>query len=219
MEVAGIRQVVDAWSDQYAELGARPFINWVQIFENRGAQMCASNPHPHVQIWANLNPPNESKKEDDAQGEYHVHHESCLLCDYLALEMVSGERLVYVNDWFCALVPFWAIWPFETIILSKRHATGLDDLLDAERDALADVLKRITETYDKVFQVSFPYSMGFHQRPTDGAAHPEWHLHAHFYPPLLRSATVRKFMVGYNCQRRRNETSQPNWPRKDCASS
>jgi UDPglucose--hexose-1-phosphate uridylyltransferase len=197
MEVAAIRLVVDTWQAQYAELGALPFINWVLIFENRGAQMGASNPHPHGQIWANLNPPNESKKEQDSQLEYYTSHQSCLLCDYLALETKLGERLIYANDSFSAVVPFWAIWPFETMILSKRHATGLDDLSEVERTDLADILKRVTASYDKLFQVSFPYSMGFHQRPTDGSPHPEWHLHAHFYPPLLRSATIRKFMVGY----------------------
>lgn len=197
MEVAGIRQVVDTWRAQYVQLGALSFINWVQIFENRGAQMGASNPHPHGQVWANLNPPNESRKEDDAQREYHTDHDSCLLCDYLALEIKSGERLICTNDSFYALVPFWAIWPFETMLISKRHTTGMDDLNEAESTALADILKRVTIAYDKLFQVPFPYTMGFHQRPTDGRAHPEWHLHAHFYPPLLRSATIRKFMVGY----------------------
>lgn len=197
MEVAGIRQVVDTWRAQYVQLGALSFINWVQIFENRGAQMGASNPHPHGQVWANLNPPNESRKEDDAQREYRADHDSCLLCDYLAQEIKSGERLVCANDSFYALVPFWAIWPFETMLLSKRHTTGMDDLNEAESTALADILKRVTIAYDKLFQVPFPYTMGFHQRPTDGRAHPEWHLHAHFYPPLLRSATIRKFMVGY----------------------
>jgi len=197
MEVAGIRQVVDEWRAQYAELGTLSFVNWVQIFENRGAQMGASNPHPHGQIWANLNAPNESRKEDDAQREYHTNYDSCLLCDYLALEIKSGERLIWANDSFYALLPFWAIWPFETMLVSKRHTTGMDDFNEAERTGLADILKRVTMSYDKLFQVSFPYSMGFHQRPTDDVAHPEWHFHGHFYPPLLRSATIRKFMVGY----------------------
>lgn len=197
MDVGGIRQVVDTWISQYAELGALPFINWVQIFENRGAQMGASNPHPHGQIWGNLNVPNEPKKEHDAQQEYHTQHGSCLLCDYLTLEIKAGARLICANDTFYALVPFWAIWPFETMLISRRHTTGMDDFNEAERTGLADILKRVTTSYDKLFQVSFPYSMGFHQRPTDGQSHPEWHFHAHFYPPLLRSATIRKFMVGY----------------------
>jgi UDPglucose--hexose-1-phosphate uridylyltransferase len=197
MEVAALRRVVDTWRDQYVELGSLSFVNWVQIFENRGAQMGASNPHPHGQIWANANAPNESLKEDQAQREYHTKHGSCLLCDYLTLEIESGERLICANDSFSALVPFWAVWPFETMIISKRHTTGLDDFNEAERNAFAEILKRLTGSYDKLFQVSFPYSMGFHQRPTDGRAHPEWHFHGHFYPPLLRSATIRKFMVGY----------------------
>jgi UDPglucose--hexose-1-phosphate uridylyltransferase len=197
MEVAGLRQVVDTWTDQYVELGSLSFVNWVQIFENRGAQMGASNPHPHGQIWANANAPNESMKEDNAQREYHTDRNRCLLCDYLRLEIESGERLICANDSFYALVPFWAIWPFETMLISKRHTTGMDDFNETERTGLADILKRLTSSYDKLFQVSFPYSMGFHQRPTDGQAHPEWHFHGHFYPPLLRSATIRKFMVGY----------------------
>ena len=197
MEVAGLRRVVDTWTEQYVELGSLPCVNWVQIFENRGAQMGASNPHPHGQIWANAGAPNESMKEDRVQREYLKEHDSCLLCDYLSLEIKSGERLICANDSFYALVPFWAIWPFETMILSKRHTTGMDDFNEVERTAFADILKRLTSSYDKLFQVSFPYSMGFHQRPTDGVTHPEWHFHGHFYPPLLRSAIVRKFMVGY----------------------
>lgn len=197
MDVPGIRMVVDTWTDQYLELGEVPFVNWVQIFENRGAQMGASNPHPHGQIWANSSIPNEAKKEDDAQREYSRTRHRCLLCDYLALEIKSGERVVCSNASFCAVVPFWAIWPFETMLVSRRHTTGIDDFTEEERNGLADILKQVTMTYDKLFRVSFPYSMGFHQRPTDGVAHSEWHFHGHFYPPLLRSATIRKFMVGY----------------------
>lgn len=197
MSVDQILQVVNTWIAQFEELGARPFISWVQIFENQGALMGASNPHPHGQIWANANPPNESRKEDFAQREHWISHQSCLLCDYLALELKSRERLVCENEGFYALVPFWAVWPFETMLISKQHTSGLDDLNEAERNALADILKRVTIGYDSLFEVPFPYTMGFHQRPTDGRPHPEWHLHAHFYPPLLRSATIRKFMVGY----------------------
>jgi len=197
MSVAEIRPVIDTWIAQYQELGARSFINWVQIFENRGAMMGASNPHPHCQIWANQNAPNESGKEALTQSHYNARHQSCLLCDYYALEAKSGERLVAENAGFYALVPFWAVWPFEILVASKRHVTGVDELTDAERTELADMLKRVTTRYDALFKVSFPYTMGFHQRPTDGRPHPEWHLHAHYYPPLLRSATVRKFMVGY----------------------
>ena len=192
-----IREVIDVWSEQYQELGNRRLINYVQIFENRGAMMGASNPHPHGQIWASESVPNEPAKEQNALSNYSNSRHSCLLCDYLRMERTRGERMVFENEHFAALAPFWAVWPFETMLISRRHAGAFPDLEGAERDALADVLKRITARYDDVFGVPFPYSMGFHQRPTDGAPHPEWHFHAHFYPPLLRSASVRKFMVGY----------------------
>jgi UDPglucose--hexose-1-phosphate uridylyltransferase len=197
METVDLRQVVDVWADQYEQLGGLPFINHVQIFENRGVLMGASNPHPHCQIWANANLPNEPAKEQSALGDYQAANHSCLLCDYLALEEKQAERMVLGDRHFSVLVPFWAIWPFETLLLSKRHVTGLNELNDDERDSLAAILKRLSTRYDHLFEISFPYSMGFHQRPTDGEPHSEWHLHAHFYPPLLRSATVRKYMVGY----------------------
>jgi UDPglucose--hexose-1-phosphate uridylyltransferase len=197
MPVAELRRVVDVWTEEYERLGSLPFINYVQIFENRGAMMGASNPHPHGQIWASSSVPNEPVKEHAAQQQYANSHHSCLLCDYVALERQKRQRVVCENQFFCAVVPFWAIWPFETMIIPIRHAGALPDLEGPARDALAEILRRLTSTYDKLFQVSFPYSMGFHQRPTDGNPHAEWHMHTHFYPPLLRSATVRKFMVGY----------------------
>ena len=197
MPLADLSNVVDVWVDQYRELGSLPFINSVQIFENRGAMMGASNPHPHGQIWANASLPNEAKKELNSLTEYHSSHDSCLLCDYLSLEIKNEERLVWQNEDFVALVPFWAVWPFETLLLARRHTTGLDQLSASERAGLADTLKQLTARYDRLFATAFPYTMGFHQRPTDGEDHVEYHLHAHFYPPLLRSATVRKFMVGY----------------------
>jgi UDPglucose--hexose-1-phosphate uridylyltransferase len=197
MSIPEIRQVLDVWADQYRELGQLDFIKHVQIFENRGAMMGASNPHPHCQIWAQESIPNEVVKEQAAQEDYFRTHGASLLGDYLALELQRGERLVYENEHFVALVPFWAVWPFETLLISRRHMTDLHLLEGAERDALADLLQQLTTRYDNLFRVSFPYSMGFHQRPTDGRAHEAYHLHAHFYPPLLRSATVRKFMVGY----------------------
>ncbi len=197
MEIPALRTVVDTWVSQYEELESRGGIAWVQIFENRGEMMGASNPHPHCQIWATSILPNEAVKELTAQREYPAAHSRCLLCDYLDFEKRSGERIVCENEWFTAVVPFWAVWPFETLVLSKRHRACLGDLDPAERDALAAILKRLTTRYDNLFRTSFPYTMGFHQRPTDGGNYPEWHLHLHFYPPLLRSATVRKFMVGY----------------------
>ena len=197
LEPAALRRVVDTWAEQTEDLGARPLVNYVQVFENKGAMMGASNPHPHGQIWATEHLPNEPAKEQVAQLAYRAAHGSCLLCDYLALELARGKRIVCANDHFVALVPFWATWPFETMIFSRCHVASLPDLSGDERDALADLLQRLTTRYDNLFRTSFPYSAGFHQRPTDGDPHPEWHLHAHFYPPLLRTATVRKFMVGF----------------------
>lgn len=197
MELPAIRQVVDTWVEQYLELGAIPWVQHVQIFENRGAMMGASNPHPHGQIWANERIPNEPAKELAQQRAYAAEHGSCLLCDYLALELAEQQRIVCSNEHFVAFVPFWAVWPFETLVLPRTHYGALSEMGSAARDGLADILRQLTRCYDKLFQISFPYSMGFHQRPTDDTPYPEWHVHAHFYPPLLRSATVRKFMVGY----------------------
>jgi UDPglucose--hexose-1-phosphate uridylyltransferase len=192
-----LRGVVDVWIDELTRIGAEPAIGYVEIFENRGPAMGASNPHPHGQIWATATVPNEPRREQEAMIAYHAGHGTCLLCDYVAMELTHGERIVCANDTFVALVPFWAVWPFETLVLPRRHVAGLDGLTIGERDGVADILKRVTTRYDNMFETSFPYSMGFHQRPCDGHPHDEWHLHAHFYPPLLRSATVRKFMVGF----------------------
>jgi UDPglucose--hexose-1-phosphate uridylyltransferase len=197
MALADLGRVVDVWAEQYEQLGAMPQISYVQIFENRGAMMGASNPHPHGQIWATEHLPINIAREQEAQHEYYESNGRTLLADYLALELEDGARIVCTNQHFVALVPFWAVWPFETLVISRRPVGALPDLAPPERAGLADMLKRLTTRYDNLFQVSFPYSMGFHQRPTDRQAHPEWHLHAHFYPPLLRSATVRKFMVGF----------------------
>jgi UDPglucose--hexose-1-phosphate uridylyltransferase len=196
MPAEAIRTVVDTWVDQYLELGSLDWVRHVQIFENRGAMMGASNPHPHGQIWANERLPNEPAKEL-AQQRARADSGGCLLCDYLDVELDDGERIVTGNEHFTALVPFWAVWPFETLVLPRAHAGALPDLGPDQRDGLADILRRLTRRYDRLFGVTFPYSMGLHQRPTDGDPHRGWHLHAHFYPPLLRSATVRKFMVGY----------------------
>jgi UDPglucose--hexose-1-phosphate uridylyltransferase len=192
-----IRRVVDVWVEQYQELGALDFVNHVQIFENRGEMMGCSNPHPHGQIWAQQTIPNQVVQEELSQAVYLTTNHRCLLCDYAALEIKHQERLVLRTDSFLAVVPYWAVWPFETLVLPQRHLTGMDQMERAERHDLADLLRQLTAAYDRLFDVSFPYTMGFHQRPTDGGKHEEWHLHAHFFPPLLRSATVRKFMVGY----------------------
>lgn len=197
MEPAAIRGVVDVWAEEYARLGARPDIGHVQIFENKGEVMGCSNPHPHGQVWAQRSVPLLPAREGERQAAHFERHGRTLLADYLALEEARGERLVCGNDHFVALVPFWGVWPFETLVVSRRPAADLTALDDAGRDGLADVLKRLTARYDRLFGVPFPYSAGIHQAPTDGRAHPEWHLHMHFLPPLLRSATVKKFMVGY----------------------
>ncbi|GAB2953166.1 UDP-glucose--hexose-1-phosphate uridylyltransferase [Hymenobacter coalescens] len=197
MDVPAIRRVVDLWAEQYQELGSQPDINYVQIFENKGAAMGASNPHPHGQIWAQRTVPTEPAKEAVQQLAYYKEHGRTLLTDYLAIELRDQQRVVLENEHFVVLVPFWAVWPFETLVVARRPVQDVVQLTDEERTALADVLRRLTIRYDNLFQISFPYSAGLHQRPTDGEAHPEWHLHMHFYPPLLRSATVRKFMVGY----------------------
>jgi UDPglucose--hexose-1-phosphate uridylyltransferase len=197
MPVPGIRRVIDTWAEEYARLGALADIGAITIFENRGAMMGASNPHPHGQIWANQTVSGELSKESNGQLEYLRREDSCLLCDYVTLEFERRERVVCVDERFIALVPFWAIWPFETLVLPRSHVASLDALDAPARDSMAGILKELTGRYDALFKVPFPYSMGLHQRPTDGLDHPQWHLHAHFYPPLLRSATVRKFMVGY----------------------
>ncbi len=197
MKPKDIREVVDCWAGESASLGALPWINHVQIFENRGALMGASNPHPHCQIWATATVPVEPSKELTSLVQYRDEQGSCLLCDYCRLELGRGERLVCENESFAVVVPYWAVWPFETLLLSKRHVQDLGQLSANERDDLAAILHQTVCRYDNLFETPFPYSMGFHQRPTDGQEHDECHLHAHFYPPLLRSATVQKFMVGF----------------------
>ncbi len=192
-----IEPVVHTWIGQFRELGGLQSINHVQIFENRGAMMGASNPHPHCQIWATSSIPEAPAKELIAQTAYLKSHGTCLLCDYAALEQSQQVRMVCENEGFVALVPFWAVWPFELLVCSRRHIGSMNDFSDGDSRLLSGILHRVTSTYDKVFGVPFPYSMGFHQAPTDGGNHPEWHFHAHFYPPLLRSATIRKFMVGF----------------------
>jgi UDPglucose--hexose-1-phosphate uridylyltransferase len=192
-----IHNVIDVWVEEFQKLSQQPGINYVQIFENRGLMMGCSNPHPHGQIWATSTLPNEPRKEQEAFADHKRQNGSCLLCDYINLEEASRERLVDGNDHFLAVVPFWATWPYEILLLSKRHFGNMSALDGTERSALAGILKCVTSRYDNLFQVPCPYSMGFHQQPTDDRDHPEWHFHAHFFPPLLRSATVRKFMVGF----------------------
>lgn len=196
MSLAEIRPVVDCWAEQYAELNRMPGIAYVQIFENRGEMMGCSNPHPHCQVWASSVVPNEVVKEDASQREYFQAQGRTLLSDYLDREIACGERIVEVNETFAALVPYWAVWPFEVMIASRQPVSSVDELDEAGRDGLAAILKSVTTRYDNLFHIPFPYSFGFHQRPARPAG-AGWHLHGHFYPPLLRSATVRKFLVGY----------------------
>jgi len=197
LPLAAVEEVIHTWVNQSRELEALDWIRYVQIFENKGAIMGCSNPHPHSQLWATHSIPNEPAKELFSQKEYFVLHQTGLLIDYLREEERTGERIVAANKDFTALVPFWAIWPFEMMVTGHRSAARLADLTLQEQSSLAAIFSDVTRRYDRIFGVSFPYSMGFHQAPADGDAHPEWVLHAHFYPPLLRSATVKKFMVGY----------------------
>jgi UDPglucose--hexose-1-phosphate uridylyltransferase len=196
MELPAIVEVVRTWISQFAELSATPGLSHVQIFENRGEMMGASNPHPHCQIWATRSIPQAPARELSAQQAYLKKHGSCLLCDYLKLEEIEKSRIVCSNEAFVVLVPYWAVWPFEVLVCSRRHLGTLLEFKASEASQLAAILKQIVSTYDRVFEVAFPYSMGFHQSPINGD-YPECHFHAHFYPPLLRSATVRKFMVGF----------------------
>ena len=195
MAVSDIRKVVDVWAEQTADLGAR--YRWVQVFENKGGVMGCSNPHPHGQVWAGDFLPNELAVEDREQRKYKKEHGSVLLLDYVMRELADGSRLVVSNDHWAAVVPFWAVWPYEILLLPRRHVLRLPDLTDAERESLSEVLLALLIRYDNLFDASFPYSMGWHGAPNEAGDLGHWQLHAHFYPPLLRSADVKKFMVGY----------------------
>lgn len=195
MDIADIVRVVDMWIEHTAELGQR--YRWVQLFENKGELMGCSNPHPHGQIWGIDALPNEPAREDRHQRDYFKSRGRVMLVDYADLEMERRERVVVENDEWLMVVPFWAVWPFETILLPRRSIGRLTDLRDSERFSLADILKRLLIRYDNLFNVSFPYSMGWHGAPFGEEPADHWQLHAHFMPPLLRSATIKKFMVGY----------------------
>ena len=197
MEVEEIKKVVNAWQKEYAELGKNEMINYVQIFENKGAVMGCSNPHPHGQIWSQSSLPNEVYKKDIHQKLYYSEKKRSLLGDYVLQELEAKERVIYENNDFVALTPFWAIWPFEVMIVPKKAKKNIIELSYVEVKNYAEIISVITKAYDKLFNVSFPYSSGIHQAPTNGAENEHWHFHMSFYPPLLRSATVKKFMVGY----------------------
>ena len=196
LNVLEIEQVIEVWQQQVREL--KRCYQWVQIFENKGSMMGCSNPHPHGQIWASNFLPNEITIEDECQAEYFKKYGSPLLVDYAKRELEKRERIVAETEDWIAVVPYWAAWPFETLLLPKaKQFKSIEDLNQAEREDLALALKKLTTRYDNLFNISFPYSMGFHFAPFNGEENGHWQLHAHFYPPLLRSATVRKFMVGY----------------------
>jgi len=197
MDVSAIEKVVDLWQKEYLELGSLDFINHVQIFENKGAIMGSSNPHPHGQIWAQSTVPQEVLKKSTQQLKHWTKTGRSLLQDYLEQELVEKDRIICHNSEFVALVPFWAVWPFEALIIPRRHFQHIGQMTPDEKSAFAAILKDLTQRFDKLFDTSFPYSSGIHQSPTDGQEHSEWNFHMAFYPPLLRSATVKKFMVGY----------------------
>jgi UDPglucose--hexose-1-phosphate uridylyltransferase len=197
LAVEEVRKVVDLWCAEYETLSKIPFIKHIQIFENKGAIMGCSNPHPHGQIWAQSHLPEESLKKGKNQLKHFKKHGKTLLSDYLSIELALKERILFENEHFVGLVPFWAIWPFETMLVPKRAIARITELSEVEKDAFAAAYKQLTVLYDRLFECSFPYSAGIHQAPADDKKHPEWHFHKVFYPPLLRSATVKKFMVGY----------------------
>lgn len=197
MSVEQITQVVQLWKKEFLELGAKEGINYVQIFENKGAIMGCSNPHPHGQIWSQSSIPEEVLKKQTSQRNYWSTHSKSLLKDYLEQELELDERILLSNDHFVALVPYWAVWPYEAMIVPRKHYQDISQLNVEEEIAFAAIIKELTTLYDNLFETSFPYSSGIHQRPTDGGSHDEWHFHMSFYPPLLRSAEVKKFMVGY----------------------
>ncbi|MCM4155631.1 UDP-glucose--hexose-1-phosphate uridylyltransferase [Gramella sp. AN32] len=197
MDIEDITKVVKMWKKEYAELGAKEDINYIQIFENKGSIMGCSNPHPHGQIWSQSSIPTEINKKSLYFKQYWDENKSSLLGDYLDQELELKERILEENKHFVALIPYWAIWPFEAMIIPKRHIQHIGQLTSEEDVAYAEIIKKLTIKYDNLFETSFPYSSGIHQSPTDGKKYPEWHFHMSFYPPLLRSATVKKFMVGY----------------------
>ncbi len=197
LDLPAIENVLNTWSSESARLMELDYIQYVQVFENKGAMMGCSNPHPHSQIWSQSLLPNEIVKELATQKEYFNKNGRPFLVDYVQEEHKQKDRIIFANDHFTAMVPFWAVWPFEVLVSAHRPIAYMKDLTASEVSALAEVFKQVATRYDNLFEISFPYSMGFHQAPADRPSHPEWTLHAHFYPPLLRSATVRKFMVGY----------------------
>jgi UDPglucose--hexose-1-phosphate uridylyltransferase len=206
-----ILQVIALWCNEFESIASNKEIKYILIFENKGEIMGCSNPHPHGQIWSMSDVPVEPLKETVQQKKYFDTHGKSLLSDYLHLELEKKERVIYSNDHFVALVPFWAVWPFEIMIISKRHVQTILQFTDEEKSALAEILRIVTIKYDNIFDISFPYSAGMHQAPVNDGAHPEWHWHMHFYPPLLRSATIKKFMVGFEMLGNPQRDITPEW--------
>lgn len=194
MSIPEIARVIDLWVNESKELFRK--YKWVQIFENKGEVMGASNPHPHCQIWASSFLPNEVAAEDKNQSKYFQLNNSVMLADYRDYEIKNGERIIIDSPKWVSLVPFWAVWPYETMILPKKRITSITDFTEEDILSLAEVLKQHLIKYDNLFNIPFPYSMGFHFAPPASDAS-GWLLHLHFYPPLLRSASIKKFMVGY----------------------
>ena len=197
MSDSDLRVALEAIIDEFSTLDQQEDIGYVQVFENRGAMMGCSNEHPHAQIWATENVPTEAAKELAAQSDYLAEHGTPLLTDYLQAELEEGSRVISESEFFVAVVPYWAVWPYEALILPRRLVAAPDQLQEDEIAALAETLKAVLSSYDLLFSTSAPYSMGLHARPSDGVPHPEWQFHIHIYPPLLRSATVRKHLVGF----------------------
>ncbi|MCF4102552.1 UDP-glucose--hexose-1-phosphate uridylyltransferase [Gillisia sp. M10.2A] len=197
MEIENIVEVVQAWKSEYLELGAKQDINYVQIFENKGSMMGCSNPHPHGQIWSQRSIPTEILKKSQHLKEYWEANKKSLLQAYLEQELELDERILHKNEHFVALIPYWAVWPYEAMIIPRKNYQHIGQLNQDEEKAFAEIIKKLCITYDNLFETSFPYSSGIHQQPTDGKEYPEWHFHMSFYPPLLRSKNIKKFMVGY----------------------
>jgi UDPglucose--hexose-1-phosphate uridylyltransferase len=211
LTVEEIKSVIDLWALEYESLAQKEFINYIQIFENKGAVMGCSNPHPHGQIWAQESIPVEPFKKQQQQLSYFENNKRTMLEDYWRIEVEQKERIVFENDYFVVLVPFWAVWPFETMIIPKRPMSNITQMDEFEKLSFAQAYRSIAIRYDNLFEVSFPYSAGIHQAPTDGLNHNEWHWHMVFYPPLLRSSTVKKFMVGYEMLANPQRDVTPEW--------
>jgi UDPglucose--hexose-1-phosphate uridylyltransferase len=195
MNADSIREVVDVWAGQTEELGST--YRWVQVFENSGSAMGASSPHPHGQIWAGSAVPIEIEAEDARQRDYLKEHRQPLLIDYARRESDVGDRVIVETDSWLAVIPYWAVWPFETLLMPRYPVRRLHELSSGDRLDLARIMKQLLTRYDNLFEYPFPYSMGWHGAPFGGERSDHWQLHGHFYPPLLRSASIRKFMVGY----------------------